>query len=423
MTQVEGSWASTFLWGLPLFVLALAATTYGGDSPQASLALSTVLLILGSLAVLVGPRRISPIALLGIAGFAGLLALARWNGWLATGAHEYAVLAACGALIFIAFSGASTPERARRLWQAALILGGALSIAAFIDFTLSPELNFGRERPYALGRLSAPFLSANTAATFYGVIALMALAEIARTVRRAQTADLRDWIDTLARGLSIPMIILMFALSNVVLTASRGGLAALIIALLVLVLWEGVTRRGRRFGMRSWVLGLAATLIGGLGIYLLSGDALFSRLGGLGEDESRLILIESYWRAVQLDPLFGHGLGGFQAVNAQAGNIETNDFLLDQGAAHNLYLQWLLQTGLVGTLAAGALILVGIVQLLQGVGERRRNLSRMRAVITILLFVALHGLVDYAMEIPLFTWFIAWLFGLGLAMARPGSTS
>lgn len=418
MPRPAASSASTLMWALPLLVMAAAAAFYGADSPQASLTLSAILLLIGAFAAMAAPRRPNAATLLALAAFAGLLGLARLNGWLATGAPEYASLAACGAVMYTAAAGAASTRRARSLWHLTLYLGGALAILAFLDFANDPATNFGRERPYALGRLSAPFLSANTAATFYGVITIMALAEVARAVRRAQSADIREWIDMLLRGLSVPLIILMFSLSNVILTASRAGAAALALAALVYLLWEMLADGRNGFALRSWITGLFMALLIGGGVYLLSGDALFSRLAGVGEDGSRWVLIEAYWQAVWLEPVFGHGLGGFSAVNALAGTPQTNDFLLDQGAAHNLYLQWMLQTGFAGFGVAALLMLFGLAKLLTGLARRRGNKDRIRAVLCILLLIGTHGLVDYAMEIPLFAWLAAWMMGLGLGMAQ-----
>jgi len=410
---------STLLWASPLAVFALSAFVYGGDATPTSLALSTLLLGIGAIAVLFAPRSPSPAALIAAAYFAALLGIARLNGWLAAGAPEYASLAACGAVLFTASNAARSPQQARRLWTLTLLAGGLLSAIAFVDFISDPATNFGRPRPYAFGRLSAPFLSANTAATFFGVITLMALGEVTRAIRRAQSADLREWIDLLSRELLLPLLILLVSLSNVVLTASRAGVTAVAAASLVLLVWEAIANRSRHgLALRSLAMALAMALLIPAGVYLLSGQELLERFQETGSDQSRWMLLESYWAAVWLEPIFGHGLGGFEYVNTLAGDAVTNDQLQDQGAAHNLYLQWLLQTGFAGFIGAALICAYGIVRLLAGLGASKRNRSRIRAVLSILLLVGLHGMVDYAMEIPLFAWTIAWLFGLGMGMSR-----
>ncbi len=72
-------------------------------------------------------------------------------------------------------------------WRAIALIGGLLAIVAIVQAVLFPDmLMFARKEAY-LGSLTAPFVNRNTAATFYGVLALVQLSEavLALRVQRA----------------------------------------------------------------------------------------------------------------------------------------------------------------------------------------------------------------------------------------------
>lgn len=74
-------------------------------------------------------------------------------------------------------------RQAMRVWEIIAVAGGLLAIFAVAQTVLFPEmLMFSRKEAY-LGSLTAPFVNRNTAATFYGVIALIQLCEVIRALQ------------------------------------------------------------------------------------------------------------------------------------------------------------------------------------------------------------------------------------------------
>ena len=387
--------------------------------PAASLALSALAFVLAAITVLFAPARPLQLPLLGVLVYVAALGLARYQGWLGSGAHEYAALGAGGALCLTGYLAGQNGSLPERLWQITLWCGGGLAIAAFLDFALDPELNFGRSRPYHETRLAAPFLSANTAATFYGIIAVMSLAEIIR-VLSAKAAYPLQTIERAVVGGLFPITFFLFALSNVILTASRAGAAATVAALIALILWETMSRwaRGRlRVSLTKAGSVLTMGVVVTVGLYLISGDLLQQRLSMTAEDESRTLLLASYAEAATLEPVLGHGLGGFVWVNDLVSTAETGDLLQVQGAAHNVYLQWIIQAGAVGTAMLALVLLPLLATIAHGLSVRRRRTTYLRATLCITLLIALHGMVDYAVEIPMVMWWFAWILGLAAGLA------
>ena len=411
--------AASLVWASPLVVPLASVPLYGGDTPAATLALSGIAFLLAALAVVFSPQRPMQLPLIGAFFYVAFIAFARFQGWLASGAHEYAALGACGAICLVGYLAGHNGRLVERLWLWSLWAGGALAVAAFLDFALDPELSFGRARPYHSERLAAPFLSANTAATFYGIIAVMSAAELSRILSTPTVHPLKTVEHIVVRGL-FPTTFLLFSFSNVILSASRAGLLVTSSALLVLVLWEVFSRlrRGRLSLSLAKVGSFGGVLITVAGaLFLASGELLQDRLAGAGEDDTRIVLLQAYSGAIELEPAFGHGLGSFTWINDLIVTPENVDLLQTQGAAHNVYLQWLIQAGLVGTVLLALIVLPILLSIFLGLLRRRRRTTYLRAALCIVLLVGAHGMVDYALEIPLVAWWLAWIVGLAAGLS------
>jgi O-antigen ligase len=413
-----------FPWGALIVVLAAAAMLYGSDRDSASLTFSAIILTLAGIAHLFGRTDVTVGAVLGglaLAAFAvGTLLAGRFD----TAASEYASLAGAGAVWMIARSGALKTERAALLWQGTLLAGGLIAGYHFFDFVLSPTTLYGELLPYGSTRLGGPFLSANTAATFYGVTALMALAQLVRELSPLGAVIARTGALAAVERAWVTMIVFAVSATCLLLSGSRAGVALFAFSALTFLVWELWVSRKDSLA-RSWMRGIGAVVISlmvGAILIALSGDMVLSRVSGLGpSSEVRYALMSAYWAAIPLAPWFGHGLGGFYSANLLIADALNARHLLHVGAAHNVYLQWLLQGGIVGTGLMAAVLIAQLRSILSGLSARRRQRSYLRAVICIAIFVFLHGWVDYALEIPGFMWWFAWVLGLGCGIAAAGS--
>lgn len=406
-----------------LIALVGAALFFGADIPASRLLFSAVVTALAGLAMLVRPSFMPGPGVWASGLLCSLFAgLTLHHGHMDTAGPYFAALVAGGGAWFIARSAARSGQAGPLLWRATLGAGALIAMWAFFDFMLAPASIWGVERPYGHNRLSAGFLSANTAATFMGLITLMGLAECLQQIRRLRG----DWRDLQARApaLSLAAISTMFAASCLVLTASRGGIAFTATAGLTLIAWQvyAVSREG---GSRRRSLGLAVSggaiflVLAGL-IWTVSGELASTRFERFAEDPARELMFEAYWNAIPLAPLFGHGLGSFPFTNDLIATSRNAATLSKQGAAHNVYLEWLLQAGWAGSIAMW-LVLAGMLGAVwQGLKRRRRDRVYLRATLCISLLVMLHGLTDYALEVPGLMWWWAWILGLGAGIAAAG---
>ena len=207
--------------------------------------------------------------------------------------------------------------------------------------------------------------------------------------------------------------LLALLLLAVVLTGSRMGIALIAVAMLALwlILHPVLGRlKGRR--MAAAMAATAAVLLI-VGYVLLQGNTMVQRSaqrfeatsdprGELWEDT--LFAINEAWPA-------GVGVGGFQPAMLAAERLEVLDGTRPN-RAHNDYLEWVLEGGLLAVLIGVAAI--GVLMMLAGRGWRRRPVDRGQVLCgcAVLLIVALHSFVDY----PLRSMALACMFGVGTGL-------
>jgi O-antigen ligase len=165
---------------------------------------------------------------------------------------------------------------------------------------------------------------------------------------------------------------------------------------------------------------VSAALLVGLGVVLTFGgnDLVWIRVAEIdGAWVVRDQTLSAHWAAFIDSPLFGYGLGSFDAVNSQIMTGETYRNLWQIRATHNVYLQWLQEAGLVGAAPMFALIgLVLIVSILRAASGRGRTMQL--GLVCASLVVLVHGLTDYALQVPSIAAFWAFLLGLQLTYGQ-----
>jgi O-antigen ligase len=420
------------LWtvGPILLILGLAALAQGADQPSSAL-LFSALLSAGCALILVWPgARISVFGTAWIVGGVGLFLIGALKGWASTGAGEYASLIAGAGVFLVARNASLKPEAAQATVSILMGMGALIGFAAFIDFFIDPRTLLGLERPYHHSRLSAPFLSANTAATFYGMFALLALTAIMATLRRGGRFDKR------VQRLALTVGSLLICATCLFLSGSRAGISLFMITALSLLTWDRAAAWRANTSQKSahnhipaqkglWglVTGPGAFIVLGLVVFGMSGGLYAERIeqsGLLVGDDPRGVMFAKYMDAIWLSPLWGAGLGGFAFVNDFLATAPDARTITNQNAAHNVAFQWLLQTGVPASLLALALTGALLRHILRGLSTRRSQRSLLRASFIIAVFVFAHGMVDYALEIPAVFWLFSFILGLGVGVADGG---
>ncbi|WP_245591544.1 O-antigen ligase family protein [Brevundimonas bacteroides] len=295
-------------------------------------------------------------------------------------------------------------DRAEATLQATIWVGGAYAALSLVSFVSGLQIAQG-------GRLTGGFLSANSGATVFGMLTVLGLALFLRDWRRAEG---RGFARRLTRT-AVSIACTSLTATCLLLTASRLGMAATVGAVAVLLVWTFAREpKSRSAGL------LAAGLFGVIGVVLLLGgnDLIWSRIGstqvGLAD---RGALFATHWKAFIASPVFGWGLGTFDTVNLHLMTAETAPELWTIRATHNVYLQWLEEAGVVGTLPMVLTIAWVIGASLLRVGEGRGQ-GLLIGLVCMNLVVLVHGLADFALQVPSIAAFWSFLLGLQFAFAR-----
>jgi hypothetical protein len=352
---------------------------------------------------------------------------------------ELVKLAALAAIFLIGSIFGADDERAKSLIRWILGLGLAYSFWAFIDWVSNPGELYGAARSFDPSRLSVSLVSANTAATLFGALTLLNLIDLDRTFQhhrpgaRVDTRrvdahraapprmDIRR-LERLAPKIALPLVSLAAAATCLILTLSRGGLLATAAIVIILIGGAGIAR-ARRGALSAVALATISVLAGIiLGSFALNLGSLQDRLSFLDNDAViRTTIFAAHWAAFYASPASGYGLGSFAHVNAMITNQTNLSALGLLGAAHNVYLQWLEQAGLVGTLPMFACIGLITLKIARGAVRRRRMRSWLVAVLAILALFLIHGASDFALEVPAMAGLLSLLLGIGCGAAGEGA--
>ena len=279
-------------------------------------------------------------------------------------------------------------SKARGVWlmQAALMALGVYAGAAFVDHVVVRRS----------ARLAATLLSPNSAATVFGAGALLGVAAAVNRFRRIPAFAVFKQGDPLAMAWLSLVGLLVTAL---LLTVSRAGVAATLVGLGLLLAWNAFARR-RGLRAAAGMLVIAATpLIAA--IALRGADPLIDRLTATSRDiEIRSLIFASHWEAFLSTPWSGFGLGAFPTVNQLIATGPNLSVLHDIRAAHNLYLQWLEEGGVIGSVAM-LLVFLGLIgPILRGGFADGSVGVWSRATVCAAVIFLVHGVTDFALQVP-----------------------
>lgn len=303
--------------------------------------------------------------------------------------------------------GASEPRGA---W---LLRAGLAALSAYAVVALVDHVTVRR-----VGRLAATLLSPNSAATVFGGGVLLATAAAMQRFRR------HPGLTVLRRGDPEAMAWLgaTALLATVLLmTASRAGVLASLLGLIVFLVWNIFAQRQSLKGGASMIATVAILLIAMLA--LRSAGHLAERFNLTGRDvEVRSIIFQPHWEAFLSSPWSGMGLGSFPTVNQLVVTGESLSVLYDVRAAHNLYLQWLEEGGIVGSVVMLALFASLIWPILKAGGSDRGVGVWARAVLGGAIVFLVHGVTDFALQVPAVQALCATILGVTASMALGRTT-
>ena len=396
--------------------LCLAHFTKGADAEAATAGFSAAL-ILGALLCFITERPtkqspvflIAAIALLG-AGLFGLI-----GNWYQA-RNEYIALWAGLALFGAGHAIGQNRAAAKWAWLCFLVSGLTYS-TTILGLGLATRIS-DPELAWISGRLAGTFGSPNTLATLMGLFILASLTNILFFLKGF---DLNDTPAAFALKKSfenrpLSLLLLLTATTTLILTSSRAGIMITLVAATTMVAMEMMSASEKRAKGRSLAIWAgAAVIFAALFVFLFGFDPQLSLRSGYIADDfgGRWDVYGVYWDIWVEKWLTGYGLGSFNSVNDAHTTLENAPLLVTLGAAHNLPLQWLLQTGLLGTGIGLTVLVLMHYRPVRALGETsRRNGRVVRTVMFISGLLLVHGLVDYALEIPSVMWTYAFLLGL-----------
>ncbi|TCT18719.1 O-antigen ligase family protein [Thiobaca trueperi] len=250
--------------------------------------------------------------------------------------------------------------------------------------------------------LTSTFVNRNSYATYAGLGALAALVLILRFLRQTLTADkshrtrIREFVETLTSTGWLTPVALLICLLAVLLTQSRMGLTALLIAGTVLLIgWTMRLPAGQTRRLGSILLSLLVVLL--VVNFVLSGGLTADRFARLFEQgDGRFTVYPLMLDAIAERPLTGYGLGSFESAFRLVRDDTVMGFF-DRG--HSDYLELIMT---IGWPAALALMLAFLVPLLAAWNMSRRRTEIEPALLSVAATVqiAVHSTVDFSMQMP-----------------------
>lgn len=329
------------------------------------------------------------------------IAWAEYQGLAATAAMRWTLAAA---LIPIVFTAIRT-KRDLRVVMIAIVAGATL--AAMYGLVQGPQPVPGLQNRIT-GTLGDPNQLAS--AMVVGITLAGGLIATAR----------------FAPGKALGAFVILVCLFALFLTASRGGLIAIGVVLLLSVLLA----RGRRLAL-TFVAFVA--VIGAIGwITAAAPEETRDRILNPGGGSGRTDIWAVGGRMVEANPVQGVGGGNFPVATVhyllQPGAIADDQFIVDTPqVAHNMYLEVLAELGIPGALMFLAVIVFSLSCYLKAMNAFRlsgdRELSTLTLAVTLALFGVLTADVFLSEEYSRTLWFFLGLGPALLAMARQGDGS
>ncbi len=398
-----------------LAVLLLSPLPFGSVLPWAQAGLEALvaltagmwvlrMLAAGHLALRVSPLLWPGVAMLGLIGAQLVLPAgsvspyATWESFRLLLAYLVFLLVLGGHLV--------TPGRIVRLISVLVGWGVVLAAWGLANHALDRELVVWFEKEFYRDRLVSTFVNPNHQALYFAILLFLAMGMVLRPSRRFRGAP----AGSSRVGMSLPgtgtgarilfggaAAVLGVAL---VLTASRGGVAAALAGMLAL---GALALAGRVQG--RVLAGLAAGMAA-FAAYLawVGADRFLERLAVLAHEpfaDLRWEIWRETLRVAGEAPVFGVGLGTFEdAIIAYRPAGVPASYVVDY--AHNDYLQLLAEGGGVGlgilawAAAAWLTFVIGRWRDRQDTLVRGLVMGGMAAVTA----VAVHGVVDFGLHMP-----------------------
>jgi O-antigen ligase len=404
--------------------ITLAHLAFGAVQPIAALGLSALLTMIAVVMLLAaGPEHVTIGMLVGgaviaLVGVTGLL------GPLDQAGPSLAVLFAAGAVWSMGYIAARHRSALDAIWT--VLLWGSIAYCTWMF--IGDVATSSTDQGLAIGDA---FETPANAAVLFGLMAIIGMARVLHIVKQMYAEGLpgSHMIDRLLRGGLGGLLLLVLSLTCLAIAGSRPGMLMIAGVLIGHAWWDllpiltrsgsGLLARLAAFVLPFVALGLAAW---GVASGWISDETIAPGIGQ-GAQLPNVQRIAAYMAAWAQNPAFGHGLGSIDTISAQQQTLANAKVMLAPGQAHNVFITWLAETGLVGL---GILVLaVGSMhaRILGALGSRRIPRTFMRLAVVASLLMLLHGVTDSSLDLPSAVWMYALILGAACGVASGGRSA
>jgi O-antigen ligase len=320
-------------------------------------------------------------------------------------------------IFWLALQFGRSGERARQVFTAVAIAG--LFYAAyglFVDLTGSQTILWYEKEAYKTN-LTSTFRYKNAYASYAGMGLICTTALLVRVLAREDFTRMgprerrRSVLLLIFERSTYLLLAFILVTSALLLSDSRGGFLAAIVAMIVFaaVLW-----RGRAVKLPYGRSGVGVMIGTGLLFIAISGGTVMDRLGESVGDDQRARIYAQTMDAIAEHPLKGWGLGSFESVFAK---YQDDRFEKRTIRAHNEYLDNALGLGIPAATVLVLAIALLALRCLRGSMTRQRDSYYPAAGFAISVFIGIHSLVDFTMQVPAVAATFALLLGVCCAQS------
>jgi O-antigen ligase len=205
------------------------------------------------------------------------------------------------------------------------------------------------------------------------------------------------------------------------LSGSRGGVAATALGLLVLTALTLRLRNQRFAEQREAIILVVALLVAGAS--LVFGDIVAGKITQRGlHDEGRMATYLITMRSILGAPLLGYGYGTFADIFPMFRDQSVNTWGQWQ-MAHNTYLEAFQGLGLIfGSMLVASVVLL-VLRCIKGSLRRQKNQTLPCVAASVAFLLGMHSMVDFSLQIQAVSITFMGLLGAGVAQSESSRLS
>ncbi|TNE61452.1 MAG: O-antigen ligase domain-containing protein [Alphaproteobacteria bacterium] len=309
----------------------------------------------------------------------------------------------------------------RALLIAIAAIGTAYALYGFVMFMSGDQYVLWFEKTAYRNTVTATFINRNSYAAYagLGLVAVNAIVFTKVAEMRSRLALPSDYLrEVIARSGWIYLVAQLLLLTVLLLTGSRAGIVAALVAQAAMVyLCFGIGR-----GLRSLMAPLALVAVGVL-VFALSGDTFYDRLQTA--DDSTAERMHAYaviFDAIGARPLTGFGLGTFEDAFRLFRGMEVRLFF-DRG--HSDYLELAMTAGIPATVLLLAAPVMLLMQLVRRAFVAPKYDIRIVAAtgVAAMVQLGLHSALDFSLQMPAVSFLFVVMIALALAASQTGKAT